>query len=240
MGSLRPLCRVRPSLPSPQLIRVPKIRDPEKPPTSDQLAEASKIRRRLMDSFAQYDVAARRIRDLPTNSPIQQRLQKAVYQQATNFLHLHMLPLKTLPKILKHASPSGANGGAANGRQSSPSSRPSALASIRYNDLEMGSSQASNSSHNNSTTTVNSSSINVSAMEEEERSLRERLIVLEEQKYLVDGMLATARKRRRFDEVTSLTQNVRDLNEEIESMNRQIGRLDFATLYESTNSITGR
>src|ERR1700756_3173563 len=34
------------------------LQDPDKPPTSAQLSEASKTRKRLMDSFTQYDIAA--------------------------------------------------------------------------------------------------------------------------------------------------------------------------------------
>ena len=167
-----------------------------------------------MDSFAQYDVAARRIRDLPSTSDTQKKLQKAIYQQATNFLHLHMLPLKTLPKVLKHASPHGAipNGNLApNGRSNG------ALAAIKYNDID-ASSQASSSSA-------------ISAMEAEEKSLRDRLIVLEEQKFFVGEMIADANKRRKFDEVSALSQNVQDLGREIDQIQGQIGQLDFAGAY---------
>ena len=64
-----------------------------------------------MDSFTQYDTAARRIRDAPSSTPTQLKLQKAIYGNASQFLHLHMLPLKTLPKILKHATPNGVGKG---------------------------------------------------------------------------------------------------------------------------------
>lgn len=167
-----------------------------------------------MDSFAQYDVAARRIRDLPTSSTAQQKLQKTIYQQANSFLHIHMLPLKTLPKILKHASP---HGHTSNGHLA-PHGRPNgALASIKYNDVD-ASSQASSSSA-------------VSALEAEEKTLRERLMVLEEQKFFVSEMIADANKRRKFDEVSSLAQNVEDLSKEIDQVNGMLGHLDFAGTY---------
>ncbi|CAN9190374.1 unnamed protein product [Alternaria alternata] len=180
------------------------LQDPDKSPTPQQLTDATKVRKRLMDGFAQFDVAAKRIRDLPTDSPTQQKLQRAVYQQAYSFLSLHMLPLRSLPKILKHAAPQGrSNGG-------------SALASIKYNDRSAGS-------------VVSSSE--VSAMESEEKELRERLIVLEEQKFMVSEMVADATKHRRFDEVSSLAQNLEDLNKEIDQINGQLGQLDFASAY---------
>ncbi|KAK8172685.1 FYVE zinc finger-domain-containing protein [Phyllosticta citrichinensis] len=188
------------------------LQDPENPPSPTQLQDATKVRKRLMDAFTQFDTAARRIRDLPTESHVQKRLQKAVYQQAYNFLSLHMLPLKSLPKILKHASP--------NGSQARPNGRPNgALAAIKYNDLVENGSVAG------------SSSSAVSAMEAEEKDLRNRLIVLEEQKFFVSEMIADANRRRKFDEVSALAQNVEDLSKEIDQINGQLSQLDFAAAY---------
>lgn len=125
-----------------------------------------------------------------------------------------MLPLKTLPKILKHASP---HGHSSNGHLTPHSRSNSALASIRYNDVD-ASSQASSSSA-------------ISALEAEEKTLRERLIVLEEQKFFVGEMIADANKRRKFDEVSSLAQNVEDLSREIDQVNGMLGQLDFVGAY---------
>ncbi|KAL8871850.1 MAG: hypothetical protein Q9174_002406 [Haloplaca sp. 1 TL-2023] len=185
------------------------LQDPHKPPSSETLAEASKIRKRLTDSFGQYNVAARWIRDLPTDSPTQQKLQKAIFQQASNFLHVHMLPLKALPKIMKHATPSS---------RLTPNGKPNgALASIKFNDVDAA-SQASSSSA-------------ISALESEEKALREQLIVLEEQSFLVKGQIADASKRRKFDEVSSLSRNAEDLGREIDHVQGQLNQLDFAGAY---------
>lgn len=193
------------------------LQDPEKAPSPAQLAEASKTRKRLTDAFTQYDVAARRIRDMPTESPTQQRLQKAVFQQATNFLHIHMLPLKSLPKMLKHATP--------NGLRSSNGRPQGALAAIKYNSIANGDSRP-NSSRASST-----SSVAVTALEAEEKQLKERMMVLEEQKFFVSEMIADAKKRRRFDEVSALSQNVEDLSREIDQIQGQLAGMDFAAAY---------
>ncbi|KAG9854791.1 hypothetical protein KCU68_g2511, partial [Aureobasidium melanogenum] len=187
------------------------LQDPDKPPTPTQLNDATKVRRRLMDAFTQYDVAARRIRDLPAESQTQDRLQKAIYAQATNFLHLHMLPLKSLPKLLQHATPHGKP-------QAKSSANP--LAAIRNDQARPQGSRASSSS-----------SAQVTALEAEEKELRERMIVLEEQKFFVEGMIADANKRRRFDEVASLAGNVEDLTREIDQLQGQIAGMDFAGAY---------
>ena len=194
------------------------LQDPDNPPTPAQIAEASKTRKRLMDSFTQYDVAARRMRDLPTQSETQERLQKAIYKQATSFLHLHMLPLKALPKVLKHASPNGAASRIPHSRTNS------SLAAIKFNDAENASQVSSSSA--------------ISAMEEEEKSLRERLIVLEEQKFFVSEMVANANKRRKFDEASALSQNLQDLSREIDQVQNQIAGLDFEGAYTGSSGIT--
>lgn len=194
------------------------LQDPEKPPTPAQLADAAKVRKRLTDAFTQYDTAARRVRDMPTDSPTQARLQKAVHQQAASFLHLHMLPLKSLPKIMKHATPHGRPSPPANGKPGS------ALAAIKYNDLENGSRPSSSRASS-------TSSAAVTALEAEEKQLRERLIVLEEQKFFVSEMIAEANKRRKFDEVSALSSNVEDLSREIDQIQGQLAQMDFAGAY---------
>lgn len=207
------------------------LQDPKRPPSSAQIAEASKVRKRLTDSFAQYDVAARRIRDLPTDSPTQKLLQKAIHQQASNFLHLHMLPLKTLPKILKHATPNGrlpsttsvpSSPSPSRGLNGGHQRQGSALASIRYGSVAASGSNSSLASDTSSA---------ISALEAEEKSLRERLIVLEEQKFFVSEMIADANRRRKFDEVSSLAMNVEDLTREIDRVNGMLNALDFEGIY---------
>lgn len=207
------------------------LQDPDSPPSSTQIADASRTRKRLIDAFAQYDTAARRIRDTPSTSPTQLKLQKAIHQNASQFLHLHMLPLKSLPKVLKHATPNGELTPRSTSVVSSSSllaqpnaGKPqSALASIRYNHVRNDSSSAV------SLSSITSSRI--SELEAEEKSLRERLIVLEEQKFMVQEMIADANKRRKFDEVAALAGNVEDLSREIDGIQGMLTNLDFEGAY---------
>jgi rabenosyn-5 len=185
------------------------LQDPDKPPSHAQITEASKVRKRLIDSFGKYDLAAKRIRDLPSTSPTQLKLQRAIYQQSANFLNLHMLPLKSLPKVLKHASPHGAT--------SSSNGRIGALAAVRYNDIDSASQISSSSA--------------ISAMEAEEKELREKLIVLEEQKFMVGEMIEGAKKGRKFDEVKALVESRGELEKEIDGLNGVLGQLDWRGVY---------
>ena len=121
-------------------------------------------------------------------------------------------------QALKHAS---ANGQASLGKAQLNGKPPSALASIKLNDAEAASQVSSSSA--------------VSALEAEEKILREQLIVLEEQLFMVKEQLMDASKRRKFDEVSSLTQNVEDINQEITRVQGQLGQLDFAEAYGASS-----
>jgi rabenosyn-5 len=186
------------------------------PPTHAQIQDAAKIRKRLMDSFTKYNLAAKRIKELKTDSPDQQRLQKAVYAAASTFLHANMVPLKHVPRMLRSQSDgpslghrkvlSSLNGG---GRHPSPL-RNGALAP----DAETGSVAGSEAS------TI------ASALEAEEKELRERLVVLEEQRFLVHDMVSNARGARRTEEVGALSRNLQELDKEIEMLRKRVGGVE--------------
>ncbi|KJK84507.1 hypothetical protein H634G_00028 [Metarhizium anisopliae BRIP 53293] len=179
------------------------------PPSHAQIQEAGKIRRRLIDSFGKYGMAAKRLRDLKTDSPTQQMLQQAVYSYTNNFLHTNMLPLKSLPQVLRHRStPSQSSRFLATPSQSTSSLRHSELAS------DAGSQAASESS------TV------VSQLETEEKDLKERLAILEEQKFMVEEMIRSASGARRFEEVGALSRNVDELDQEIQQLKIRVGDVE--------------
>ena len=73
-------------------------------------------------------------------------------------------------------------------------------------------------------------------MEQEEKELRERLIVLEEQKFFVEGMVADASKRRKFDEVEALRGNLEEMRLEIDKVNGKLKRV--IPMNTNTNRIT--
>ncbi|KAK9365860.1 FYVE zinc finger-domain-containing protein [Lipomyces kononenkoae] len=77
--------------------------DPNKPPSHEHLAEASRVRKKLLYSFQEYDTAAKRIWKMPTPSAQQAKLQNNVHMAAMQVLQMYMLPLRSLPNALKHA-----------------------------------------------------------------------------------------------------------------------------------------
>ncbi|KAJ6443222.1 vacuolar segregation protein (Pep7) [Purpureocillium lavendulum] len=180
------------------------------PPTHAQIQEASKIRKRLIDSFGKYGTAAKRMRNLPTDSQTQKRLQEAVYRYSSGFLHTNMLPLKSLPGLLRHRSTASSS----SRFLSTPTQSTSSLRHTELADSETASQAPSE------TSTM------VSQLETEERELRERLAVLEEQKFMVDDMLRLATRARRFEEVSALSRNAEELDGEIVELRKKVGSVE--------------
>ncbi|KAK4238319.1 hypothetical protein C8A03DRAFT_33664 [Achaetomium macrosporum] len=197
------------------------------PPTHAQIQEAAKIRKRLVDAFGKYDLAARRIRDMKTDSPTQLRLQKAIYASASSFLHANLIPLKSVPAMLKSHGSSSSNhrrllsGGNHSHSHSSPlrngkSTTPTVSRTGSGFDAETSSLGGASEV----------SSTAVSALETEEKEARERLVVLEEQRFMVHEMLGHARGARRFEEVSALSRNLEELDKEIEAAKRLVSGVE--------------
>ncbi|TQN72285.1 Vacuolar segregation protein pep7 [Colletotrichum shisoi] len=186
------------------------------PPTHAQIQEASKIRKRLTDAFTKYDMAARRLRDMKTTSKTQLRLQQAVYAAASSFLHTHMLTLKSVPQILRARSSQSSRLRALQPGSVNGSSSSLHLSPLRNQEL----AESETASQASETSTA------VSALETEEKEARERLVVLEEQRFMVQQMVDAARDARRFEEVRALTRNVEELDREIERAKKMVGGVE--------------
>ncbi|KAJ0309614.1 hypothetical protein COL516b_002863 [Colletotrichum fioriniae] len=186
------------------------------PPTHAQIQEASKIRKRLTDAFTKYDTAARRLRDMKTTSKTQLRLQQAVYAAASTFLHTHMLTLKSVPQILRSRSSQASRLRALQSGSVNGSSSSLHLSPLRNQEL----AESETASQASETSTA------VSALETEEKEARERLVVLEEQRFMVQQMVDSARDARRFEEVSALTRNVEELDKEIERAKKLVGGVE--------------
>ncbi|KAG5927310.1 hypothetical protein E4U42_002369 [Claviceps africana] len=63
-------------------------------------------------------------------------------------------------------------------------------------------------------------------LETEEKDLRERLAVLEEQKFMVEDMMRSAKGARRFEEAAALSSNMDELDGEIAQLRSKIGHVE--------------
>ncbi|RDA92794.1 hypothetical protein CP533_0771, partial [Ophiocordyceps camponoti-saundersi (nom. inval.)] len=169
-----------------------------------QVQEASKIRKRLIDSFGKYGATAKRLRALKADNETQKRLQEAVYTYSSNFLHANMLPLKSLPGMLRHQSSNSL---------SRHNNNPLTSSNLRHTELVPDPDPAPSS--NTSTASA--------ALESEEKEIKEKMAVLKEQRQLVSDMITLASSgSRRFDEVTALTRNRDELDIEIGELERSV------------------
>lgn len=124
-----------------------------------------------------------------------------------------MLPLRALPKTLKHATPHGASDSGA-----STPFRPG----IRYGNHD---------GRPSTTASSETGASRLSAMEAEESTLREKRAVLEEQRMFVSDMISDANRQKQFDEAESLMGNAEELAKEIARVDESINSLDFESLY---------
>jgi hypothetical protein len=205
-----------------QALQPPDEDAPDRPPpTHAQIQEAAKTRKRLTDAFAKYDLAARRIRDMKTDSPTQLRLQKAIYAAASAFLHANLIPFKSVPAMLKSHSSSSSSSSSGGGHRrllaggtASPLRNGESVAGLDAETASLGGASEV------------SSSAAAAALETEEREARERLVVLEEQRFMVHEMLGRARAARRFEEVSALARNLEELDREIEASRRLVAGVE--------------
>lgn len=181
------------------------------PPTHAQIQEAGKIRKRLVDSFAKYGAAAKRLRDLRSDNPTQKRLQMAIYTYASTFLHTNMLPLKSLPALLRSRTSASTT--------PTTLSRLSTASNLRHHTEAAAAETASQEAPSEASTVV-------SQLEHEEKDLRERLVVLEEQRFMVQDMMKAAQAGRRFEEVGALRSNLEELEGEIGGLKGKIGGVE--------------
>ncbi|KAM0326594.1 hypothetical protein ACHAQA_006463 [Verticillium albo-atrum] len=197
------------------------------PPSHAQIQEASKIRKRLTDAFTKYDTAARRLRDLKTSSKMQLRLQNAIYNAASAFLHTHMLTLKSVPQILRSRSSQSSQSRLLTLQQQNLNGSTTSLSQLGSSSpLRNGELVGAADSSETGSQAGSEASTQVSALETEEKDLRERLVVLEEQRFMVKEMIDSARGSRRFEEVSALTRNVEELDSEIEDVRSRVGDVE--------------
>jgi rabenosyn-5 len=166
------------------------LNDPEFPPPHTTIEEASAVRKKLLDSFVQCDTLSRKILSYSVSSETEKRLQKQIYGVATQYLQERMLPLRTLPRALKHAK------------------NPQQV----HHHTSSSLSEVSSVSDPTPTAKLSNTSSPSSAVP------TEQIIVLEEQKFLLSRMIQEAKAKRRFDELGPLEASWNDLDQEIQRL----------------------
>lgn len=145
--------------------------------------ETSKLRKRLVDSFALFDKLTKEIVGLECMTRDETLLQLAIKTESASFIKTNMAPLKQLPELLQKIE--------ADSKQSIPKPKftRDQVAAIKRN--------------------------------------REELMVLQEQRFLVTDMIETCKKQRRFDEITALDENLKELDKSIEQLQNELGDEGF-------------
>ncbi|MCO5565432.1 hypothetical protein L7F22_019105 [Adiantum nelumboides] len=163
--------------------------------------DAAQARKQLLANFANYDLIAKKIRNLDDEGNASlARLKVAIWTQANTFLQANMFPLQNLPKLQNSSS--------ANGKSSR--NGVSKTSSVRGGGGGGGHKHSSSEAGSTSTTKDVSSSI------------RDQLTVLQQQLTLVRQYAASASKSRKFQDASSLNQSARELEVEIERLQKML------------------
>ncbi|KAF8423122.1 FYVE zinc finger-domain-containing protein [Tirmania nivea] len=183
------------------------LQNPHINPSQAQVSEATRTRKRLLDAFSQYENAAKRILALEAKTQTEHVLRKNVYVKAAGLLQMHMLPLKALPKVMEKRK---------------EARKGEAVGMI----MEVGSGVASGASSISGVEVNGGGKGGEVGNDAEEKRLKEQLMVLEEQRFLVGGMVGEAKRCRRFEEVGVLERSLRELEEEIGKVKQEVQDLE--------------
>lgn len=164
-----------------------RLNENKQNPNKADVYELSKLRRKLLEIFSLYESLSKQIsRIVPRNSS-ELRIQQSIALSSSSFIQEKMLPLKSLPSVLK---PSMNNDTIPEAKKSSE---------IIFNNLTI----------------------------KEVKEYREQLMVLNEQKYLVQEMINSATKQRKFDEISTLNENMAELQKQISILTEKLGDQGF-------------
>jgi hypothetical protein len=145
--------------------------------------EASKLRKRLVDSLALFDRLMKEIVSLDGLTYDEAMLQASIRTESANFIQINMAPLKQLPELLSKLEEDEEK------KVPKPKYTREQVALIKQN--------------------------------------REELMVLQEQKFLVEEMVENCKKQRHFDELPTLQKNLHELNKQIDHLQGELGDEGF-------------
>ncbi|KAA8898516.1 hypothetical protein FN846DRAFT_900073 [Sphaerosporella brunnea] len=179
-----------------------------RPDDRNAVVEAMRMKKRIVESLAKVDAVAKQIAGGKggAGTGAEERLRKAVALATANWGQEVGMRVKgastVLDRIVETARPTAAAeiaarlGKPAKVLPPTPKSKASVKVTVNGADWE-----------------------GEDEMETEaERQRRETVVVLEEQKFLVLGMLEDAKKRRRFDEVEALGRSLEEIEDEIHKL----------------------
>jgi rabenosyn-5 len=188
-----------------QLPRFQRIVDglQRKPDDRNAVVEAMRMKKRIVEALAKVDGVVKQIAAGAGTTGAEERLRKAVALATASWGQDVGLRVKgaasVLDNIVESARPTAAAEIAARlGRQAKalpPAPKSTASVKVTVNGADWEGEE--------------------DVETEEEIQRRETVVVLEEQKFLVLGMLEEAKNRRRFDEVEALGRSLEEIEEEV-------------------------
>lgn len=175
----------------------------DKIPNVKNLQELSKLRERLLKSFNTYNILTRQLMLLPPKNESERKIQQSIQISSSRFINEKVLPLRRLSGLLS-ASP-----------------QSSSITSGRSSPLETPND--GNITIEKTTLTKMMGGLTIKQV----KQYREELMVIKEQSFLIDSMIAENKKQRKFDEIKTLTENLNELHRRAQELETLLGDQGF-------------
>lgn len=174
--------------------------------TPTELLQVEKLRTCVTSSLKQYCVKTKEILTIRPKTADQQSLLFSIRQTSTEFIHETTTLIKSLQKLLKEL-PTTTDQSLQLSSESSSSSPIPPLLGASPESLVLPARQISIEQAHHI------------------KSLRESLLVLHEQTYLIQGQIEQSTNQRKFDEVTVLKGNIEELEREVDGIRTELKEL---------------
>ncbi|UZJ57088.1 hypothetical protein CBS101457_006408 [Exobasidium rhododendri] len=178
--------------------------------------DAAQARKQLLANFANYDLVAKKIRNLDDAGNVSlARIKMAIWTKANLFLQQNMFPLQSLPKT----SPSKKE------KPKAPLGTNTPMTDNRFHLIDAPLTSSSSNNSQGSSTPSSEAKANARTIElvkNDPKAAKESLVVLEQQLSLVLEYAASAAKARKFQDAKALKSSAQDLDAEIARL-RKLG-----------------
>lgn len=179
------------------LSRIEITKEKNNIPGGRDIKELGNLREKVLRSFSSYNLIAKQLLAVKPTNQSEKLIQDSIKIVSANFINEKILPMKNIPSILSSASSS--------------------------ND-----SSTNNSLNGNDTPEIKKFSELMSNLSIKEiKEYREELMVYKEQSFILQSAIDDSKKQRRFDEVQTLSTNLKDISDRIHEIQEKLGEQGF-------------
>lgn len=179
-------------------------------PNGTDLQEITKLRDKLLKSFNMYNILTKQLILLQPRNEAEKQIQKSIQIRSAQFVNEKMLPLKNLESLIS-----------LNNASTDKNSKNVSTSKLEQRDISYEMKKPSNIPTIKLTHMMNQLTV------QEIKQYREELMVVKEQIFLINSMIEDSKKQRKFDEIKTLTYNLKELEGRVTELEQLLGDQGF-------------